>query len=137
MKGRCLHKNKSLRNCCQNQLYNWLACWRNKIQWRFDKGEETVTKDVNVRVMESVVKPYVFQQDGAPVNRSQLIQNWPSDNVDMFWSKEMRPPNSTDLNPLDYYVWSVVERNKSCHSNAYGGSIHLPHGYITEWRPCK
>jgi len=27
----------------------------------------------------------------------------------MFWSKEFWPPNSPDLNPLDYYVWSVVE----------------------------
>jgi len=37
----------------------------------------------------------------------------------MFWSKEFWPPNSPDLNPLDYYVWSIVERvtNKSRHSN--------------------
>ncbi|KYN28030.1 hypothetical protein ALC57_02559, partial [Trachymyrmex cornetzi] len=30
-----------------------------------------------------------------------------------------RAPNSPDLNPLDYYVWSVVERvtNKSRHPN--------------------
>jgi len=37
----------------------------------------------------------------------------------MFWSKEFWPPNSPDLNPLDYYVWSVVERvtNKSRNSN--------------------
>ncbi|KAG5345241.1 DYH1 protein, partial [Acromyrmex charruanus] len=41
---------------------------------------------------------------------SHLIQNWLSDNVHMFWSKEFWPPNSSDLNPLDYYVWSVVER---------------------------
>jgi len=56
--------------------------------------------------------------DGAPVH-SHLIQNWLSDNVDMFWSTEFWPPNSPDLNPLDYYVWSVVERitNKSTHSN--------------------
>ena len=35
----------------------------------------------------------------------------------MFWSKEFWPPNSPDLNPLDYYVWSVVEKvtNKSRH----------------------
>ena len=49
-------------------------------------------------------RPYVFQQDGAPVHTSYLIQNWLSDNVDMFWSKEFWPPNRPDLNPLDYYV---------------------------------
>jgi len=64
-------------------------------------------------------RPYVFQQDGAPVYTSHLIQNWLSDNVDMFWSKEIWPPNNPDLNPLDYYVWNVVERitNKSQHPN--------------------
>jgi len=37
----------------------------------------------------------------------------------MFWSKKFWPPNSSDLNPLDYYVWIVVERvmNKSRHPN--------------------
>jgi len=32
-------------------------------------------------------------------------------------AKEFWPPNSPDLNPLDYYMWSVVERitNKSRH----------------------
>lgn len=37
----------------------------------------------------------------------------------MFWSKNFWPPNSPDLNPLDYYVWGIVERqtNKSRHPN--------------------
>jgi len=37
----------------------------------------------------------------------------------MFWWKEFWPPNSPDLNPLDFYVWGVVERvtNKSRHPN--------------------
>jgi len=70
------------------------------------------------RVLMDVVKPWietvrpedhVFQQDGTPAHMSHLIQNWLSDNVDMFWSKEFWPPNSPDLNPLDY-MWSVVER---------------------------
>jgi len=84
-----------------------------------------VTKKVYVNVLASVVKPrmeivasgrpYVFQQDGAPAHTSHLVQNWLSDNIDMFWSKEFWLPNSPDLNLLNYYVWSVVERvtNKS------------------------
>jgi len=64
-------------------------------------------------------RPYVFQQDGAPAHTNHLVQNWLSDNIDIFWSKEFWPSNSSDLNPLDYYVWSVVERvaNKSRHPN--------------------
>lgn len=42
-----------------------------------------------------------------------------SNNLNMFCSKEFWPPNSPDLNPLDYYVWSVIGRvyNKSKHLN--------------------
>ena len=30
-----------------------------------------------------------------------------------FWSKDMWPPNSPDINPLDYSIWAVVE-NEVC-----------------------
>ncbi|CAK9801851.1 hypothetical protein ANTQUA_LOCUS3033 [Anthophora quadrimaculata] len=79
----------------------------------FNKGEN-VTKEVYLHVLINVVKPwmeivssgkpYVFQQDGAPAYTSHFVQNWLSDNVDMFWSKEFWTPNSPDLNPLDFYV---------------------------------
>ena len=86
---------------------------------------ENITKEVCFRVLANAVKPwvetassgrlYVFQQDGAQAHTSSLVQNWLSDNINMFWSKEFLPPNSPDLNPLGLYVWSVVERvtNKS------------------------
>lgn len=100
----------------------------------FFQKKETITKEVYLRVLSTVVKPWmdtvaagrpyfpyvtIFQQDGAPAHTSHLVQNWLSDNVDMFWSKDFWPPNSPDLNPLDYYVWSVIERvtNKSRHPN--------------------
>ncbi|QQP41218.1 Uncharacterized protein FKW44_015514 [Caligus rogercresseyi] len=42
-----------------------------------------------------------------------------SDNWPMFWSKEIWPPSSPDCNPLDYYVWGVLERgsNKRAHNS--------------------
>ena len=41
------------------------------------------------------------------------------DNVDKFWSEEFWPPNNPYLNPLDFYVWSVVVKvtNKPSHPN--------------------
>lgn len=62
---------------------------------------------------------YVFQQDGAPAHTSDLVQKYLKETVDAFWPKEYWPPNSPDLNPLDYYVWSVCERdtNKVRHPN--------------------
>ncbi len=92
----------------------------------FEKGEK-VNKEVYLNVLQTVVKPwmdetagetpYVFQQDGTPAHTSHLVQNWLSDNLDLFWTKHFWPPNSPDLNPLDYYVWGVLERdsNKSSH----------------------
>ncbi|XP_076226776.1 uncharacterized protein LOC143174895 [Nomia melanderi] len=92
-------------------------------------SQETVTKEVYLEILKTVVKPwmetmasgrpYLFQQDGALAHTSHLVKNWLSDNVDMFWSKDFWPPNSPDLNPLDYYVWGVIERhgNKCRHSN--------------------
>ena len=47
---------------------------------------------------------YVFMQDGAPAHRSNIVQSWLSENMD-FWPKEYWPPQSPDLNPLDYSIW--------------------------------
>ena len=37
----------------------------------------------------------------------------------MVWTKEFWPPSSPDLNPMDYYVWGVLERktNKRAHNS--------------------
>jgi len=119
------------------------------VQWgkyyatTFFKKGEIVTKEVFVRsdgcseVVDGnyvVRKAICFSAGHAPVYTSHVIQNWLSDNVGIFkrriWSKEFWPPNRPDLNPLNYYVWSVVERttNKSRHpnvmKNCYWGSIH-------------
>lgn len=94
----------------------------------FAKGE-TVNQTVYLNVLQTVVKPwmvkvsagrpYVFQQDGAPAHTSKAVQDWLASNVHHFWPKDFWPPNSPDLNPLDYFVWSVVEAdsNKTHHSN--------------------
>lgn len=91
----------------------------------FFKEGENVTNEVYLKTLQMVVKPwietvasgkpYIFQQNDAPPQTNYLVQRWLSDNVDLLWSKELWPPNSPDLNPLDYYVWSVIERvsNKS------------------------
>ena len=87
----------------------------------FFQNGERVTKEVYLEVLKTVIKPwmqtmvsgrpYSFQQDGAPAHTSHLVQNWLSDNVNMIWSKDFWPPNCPDLNPLDYYVWGVIERH--------------------------
>ncbi len=56
---------------------------------------------------------YVFQQDGAPCHTSQKIQEWLAANFASFWPKDIWPPSSPDLSPLDYSVWGVVKA-KAC-----------------------
>jgi len=56
---------------------------------------------------------YLFQQDGAPAHTSKRTQEWLATSLSGFWSKDMWPPSSPDLNPLDYLVWGVLEA-KAC-----------------------
>jgi len=53
---------------------------------------------------------FVFQQDTAPAHRArdtiQLLQ-W--ETLD-FIGPDLWPPNSPDLNPVDYKIWGVVQQ---------------------------
>jgi transposase len=53
---------------------------------------------------------YVFQQDGAPAHSARTTQKFLADNFANFWDKDIWPPSSPDLNPLDFYFWARVER---------------------------
>jgi len=85
-----------------------------------NKSCTTFTTDVqNVRHLqrhkhrsaEAVCHFYTFQQDGAPAHRARetvglqlLIHETPD-----FIAWSLWPPNSPDLNPVDYTVWSVLQ----------------------------
>lgn len=85
----------------------------------FDKGSK-LNSEAYIEVLKNVVKPwmdevaggrpYVFQQDSAPCHASKKTQAWLFENVYHHWSPDLWPPNSPDLNPLDYFVWGVLER---------------------------
>ena len=82
-----------------------------------------------VKVLEKVVvpwmnevaggRPYVFQQDSAPAHASKMTQAWLLNNVPNHWSPDLWPPNSPDLNPLDHFMWGVLETktNNRFHPN--------------------
>src|SRR6218665_1549186 len=52
---------------------------------------------------------YVFQQDGAPSHQCRLAQQFLQANTPDFIHSDVWPPNSPDLNPLDYYVWNALK----------------------------
>lgn len=59
---------------------------------------------------------FIFQQDGAPAHTAKLAQDWIAINCNEFIGKDEWPPNSPDLNPLDYHIWgAMLERYKTVH----------------------
>ena len=52
---------------------------------------------------------YIFRQDGAPAHRARetvaLLTNETSD----FINPTLWPPNSSDLNPVDYKIWRFMQ----------------------------
>ena len=54
-----------------------------------------------------------LQQDGATAHTAKMVQACCKDNFKSFWSKELWPPSSPDLNPMDFGIWSILRR-KAC-----------------------
>ena len=54
--------------------------------------------------------PNLFQQDGAPAHRSRHTVAYLRSNVPEFFEPENWPPNSPDLNPVDYAVWGALQQ---------------------------
>lgn len=42
---------------------------------------------------------------------SDLAQNWCKKNFKSFISKDKWPPNTPELNPMDYSVWNEISKN--------------------------
>jgi len=60
------------------------------------------------------------QQDGAPAHAAKMTDQWLAahcaDFIDKINIKDSWPPNSPDMNPLDYHVWESMLQN-FCHLN--------------------
>ena len=51
---------------------------------------------------------WTFQQDGAKPHIHAKSQEWCANNFPSFIDKDHWPPNSPDLNPLDYCIWNGI-----------------------------
>ena len=51
---------------------------------------------------------FIFQQDGAPSYTSRITQEHLDANTPEFIGKDDWPPQSPDLNPMDYHVWDSL-----------------------------
>ena len=55
-------------------------------------------------------RPWVWQQDSAPCHTSRKSMFWLQNNCYDLVTPDVWPPNSPDLNPMDYFIWGYVER---------------------------
>ena len=54
-------------------------------------------------------------KDGAPAHTSRVAQDWLEQHCPDFIKKDEWPPNSPDLNPLDFHVWgAMLARYQAC-----------------------
>lgn len=75
------------------------------------------------RVLRDVLQPwamqhfgeegFTLQQDWAPAHSAQSTIAVCEQLFPGFWSKQVWPPNSPDLNPMDYSVWAILEEKLS------------------------
>ena len=74
---------------------------------------------------------FIFQQDSAPAHRAretvELLQRETPD----FITPLLWPPNSPDLNPVDYKVWSVLQER--IYRTRLRDVEHLKERLVEEW----
>ena len=52
---------------------------------------------------------FIFQQDSAPAHRARDTLSYLQRETPAFISPDLWPPNSPDLNPLDYKIWGMLQ----------------------------
>ena len=78
-------------------------------------------------------QPYVFMRDGAlshTVNETLRFLN--QQRYLTLLQPNMWPPSSPDLNPVDYCVWSTLERNVYC-KRRFQNTIEFKEAILQEW----
>ena len=78
-------------------------------------------------------QPYVFIQDGAQSHTAnETVRFLNQQRYFTLLQPNMWPPNSPDLNPVDYCVWSALERNVY-RGRRLENTIELKETILQEW----
>ena len=77
------------------------------------------------------VKFFVFQQSGAPAHRAYETVEMLRQNTPEFIPPTLWPPNSPDLNPVDYKIWGVLLER--VYKTRIRDAANLKERLIEEW----
>jgi hypothetical protein len=72
--------------------------------------EEVLERGLLPEIRKLSGEDFTFQQDGAPAHRSRQTIAFLGQNVPAFIEPENWPPNSPDLNPVDYSIWGSLQQ---------------------------
>ena len=75
-----------------------------KVKIKADYYVSNLLSELLEDCFEKVGNVFIFQQDGAPAHTAKRTQDFLQMNCPDFIDKDEWPPNSPDLNPLDYHV---------------------------------
>ena len=77
---------------------------------------------------------YVLMQDGAQSHTAnETVRFLNQQRYSTLLQSNMWPPNSPDLNPVDYCVWSALERN-IYRERRFENTIELKEAILQEWK---
>jgi len=75
---------------------------------------------------------FTFQQDSAPAHRARETVALLSAETPDFISPQDWPPNSPDLNPVDYSIWGILQER--VYRSQIRDVAYLKERLIEEWR---
>jgi len=71
--------------------------------------ETIILKEELLPDMRDISEYFIFQQNSAPAHRAKETVDLLSTETLAFILQTLWPPNSPDLNPVDYKVWLVLQ----------------------------
>ena len=74
---------------------------------------------------------FIFQQDSAPAHRAYDTVEMLRLNTPAFIPPTLWPPNSPDLNPVDYKIWGVLQER--IYKTRIRDVVHLKERLVEEW----
>src|SRR5215469_8828939 len=74
---------------------------------------------------------FIFQQDSAPAHRARDTITFMERETPAFIAPDLWPPNSPDLNPLDYKIWGILQQR--IYQRKVNNIEELKRRLIEEW----